>query len=158
MVYTIRRKTVERTNCMNPAQATFDEQSITREEWSWVEALIRDVKREEDGAEFCQTLFQWDLAVRQFRRTEQKRLVLASPTPTDLEFHATCLHALLAVGHALMIHSRDFKPEDLAAFKIKHEEVEAYVQDLEQSYREWHHGFSNSELEKARQSIFCGKA
>ncbi|MBI3851319.1 MAG: hypothetical protein HY298_13745 [Verrucomicrobia bacterium] len=143
---------------MAPLQQRFDEDSITREEWAWVEDLIKDVAREAESDLFAQKLFQWDLAVKQFRKIENKRIILGTPKPIDLQFHALCLHGLLAIGRALIIDSRRFKPDDLARFKIKHEEIEAYVEELEQSLREWHHGFTEDELIKVREAVFGAKA
>ena len=121
-----------------------------------MEDLIRDVAREERTDVFAKKLFQWDLAVRQFRKIEQRTFILAEPTPTDLEFHALCLHGLLMIGRSLVLESRQFEPEDLARFQVKDDEIEAYVEDLEQSFREWHHGFSKEELEKTRRLLKLG--
>ena len=143
---------------MAPLQQRFDEDSITREEWAWVEDLIKDVAREEESDLFAQKLFQWDLAVKQFRKIENKRIILGTPKPIDLQFHALCLHGLLTIGRALVISSGRFKPDDLTKFQIKHEEIEAYVEELEQSLREWHHGFTEGELAKVREAVFGGKA
>lgn len=143
---------------MAPLQQRFDDDSITREEWAWVESLIKDVAREEESDLFAQKLFQWDLAVKQFRKLENKRIILGTPKPLDLQFHALCLHGLLTIGHALVIDSRRFKPDDLVKFQIKHEEIEAYVAELEQSFREWHHGFTENELAEVREAVLGGKA
>ena len=142
---------------MTVLQQSFDEDNITREEWSWVEDLIRDVAREEESTQFVQKLFQWDLAVKQFRKIEQKRVILGSPSQIDLQFHALCLHALLAIGRALVIESKQFTLDDLARFHVKHEEIAAYVEELEQSFREWHHGFSKKELDRVRQAVLGGE-
>jgi len=139
---------------MVPIQQRFDEDCITREEWEWVEDLIKDVAREEASGLFAQTLFQWDLAVKQFRKVENKHISRGTPKPDDLHFHALCLHALLTIGRALVIESRRFKPDDLAKIQVKHEEIEAYVEELEQSLREWHHGFTEGELAKVREAVF----
>jgi hypothetical protein len=139
-------------------QTTFDDNSITREEWSWVEDLIRDVAREEKSDVFAQRLFQWDLAVRQFRKIEQKRVVLGSPTEMDLHFHALCLHGLLTIGRALVIGSKDFTADELAKLQVRHDEIAAYVEELEQSLREWHHGFTDGELKRVREAVLGGPA
>lgn len=135
---------------MAALQQRFDEDNITREEWAWVEDLIKDVAREEESDLFAQKLFQWDLAVKQFRKIENKRIILAPPKPIDLQFHALCLHGLLTIGHALIIGSKRFKPDELTKFQIKHDEIEAYVEEFEQSFREWHHGFTEHELKRVR--------
>lgn len=142
---------------MNAMQSTFGDAFITREEWTWVEELIRDVERDHLKEAFAKRLFQWDLAVQQFRKIEQRRLLLQPPTQDDLRYHAICLHALLAIGNALVIQARSFKPEDLATFDVRHAEVEAYVSELNHTLNEWHHGFSKAELEAARNHIFGGK-
>jgi hypothetical protein len=139
---------------MAPLQQRFDEDNITREEWAWVEDLIKDVAREEESDLFAQKLFQWDLAVKQFRKLENKRIILGTPKAIDLQFHALCLHGLLTIGRALIIDSKRFKPDDLVKFQIKHEEIEAYVEELEQSLREWHHGFTENELKQVREAVF----
>ncbi len=143
---------------MAPLQQRFDEDGITREEWAWVKDLIKDVAREEESDLFAQKLFQWDLAVKQFRKIENKRIILGIPKPIDLQFHALCLHGLLTFGRVLIIDSKRFKPDDLVKFQIKHEEIEAYVEELEQSLREWHHGFTDGELTKVQEAVFGAKA
>src|SRR6266699_2334394 len=78
----------------------------TEEEWAWVEGLIRDVSHEERTESLARRVFQWDMAVRQFRRVEHERIVLASPTPRDLEGHARCTEGLLMIGRALVLACR----------------------------------------------------
>lgn len=123
-----------------------------------MDGLIREVSREEQGELLAKRLFQWDLAVRQFRKTETKRITLGNPTAADLESHALCLHGLLAIGHALVLRSKEVSPDELARFGIRPEEIETYVEELEQSFREWHHHFSEEDLQKVRRGIFGGEA
>jgi hypothetical protein len=139
-------------------QQTFADAGITREEWAWVQDLIGDVQRDGKREAFAKSLFQWDLAVQQFRKIELRRIILQPPSEADLRYHAWCLHALLAIGHALVIQARGFKPEDLDRFSVKHEEIEAYVTELEQSFREWHHGFTPGEVGHATREILGAKA
>src|SRR5262249_58703879 len=106
--------------------------------WVWVEDLIRDVSREERTESLARRVFQWDLAVRQFRKVEHERLVLASPTPADLEGRARCIDGLLMIGRALALACSQHAPEELARFGLKPEETESCVAALEQSFREWH--------------------
>ena len=136
-----------------PAQA-----GISAEEWAWVEGLIRDVSREEQANLVARKVFQWDLAVQQFRKVEHERIVLGSPTPTDFGGHARCLEGLLMIGRALVLACRQYPPQELARFGIRHEEVEACVGALEQSFREWHHGFTEERLEQVRKAVFGVKA
>ncbi|SRR6266852_3407050 len=133
------------------------QQGITAEEWAWVEGLIRDVSREEQTDMLARKVFQWDLAVRQFRKVEHERIVLGSPTSTDFEGHARCLEGLLMIGRALVLACGQYTPEELGRFGIKHEEPEACVEALEQSFREWHHSFSEEHLEEVRKALFGAK-
>lgn len=140
---------------------TFGDLSITQEEWKWVADLIeevhRDIQQEARRARFAKILFQWDLAVRQFRKIEQRRLLLQKPTEIDLKCHALCLHLLLAIGQALVLDAKRFPGAELEELGVKREEIEAYVEELAQSLREWHHGFTQSEVELARERLFGAK-
>jgi hypothetical protein len=107
---------------------------------------------------FATGVGSWDLAVRQFRRVEMRRIITGSPTETDRLHHAICLHALLAFGKILILEARRFPDADLAAVGIAHDQIAAYVTELEQSLREWHHGISEAELNDARQRIFGAAA
>jgi len=143
---------------MNATQTSFDERSVTQEIWHWVQSLIEDVASEQQRDAFARRLFQWDLAVKQFRKIEMKRVILQAPAELDLHFHGLCLSALLAQGHALVIESLRFTPDALSQFEVRHEDIRAYVEELEQSYREWHHGFSAEEVAKAQTAIFGAAA
>ena len=116
--------------------------------------MIRDIVREETREEFLKNLFQWDMAVRQFRKTELKRVIIGNPSRHDLDFHALCLHALLAIGHSFLMDSRKFDQSELAKNNIAHDHIESYVEELEQSFREWHHGLTAEEVKAAEAKIF----
>ena len=120
--------------------------------------MIRDLVREESRAEFLRNLFQWDMAIRQFWKVELKRIILGTPTKNDLDFHAMCLHTLLAIGRSLMLGSKDFEPAELARNHVAHDHIESYVEDLEQSFREWHHGLTLEEVGAAERKIFGAAA
>ncbi len=143
---------------MSTTHPTFADEAITKEEWQWVRELIQDVDQDTRRDQFVRTLFQWDLAVRQFRKVEQKRVISQTPSEEDLRNHALCLHALLALGHALVAESRKFNPDQLEQFAVKHADIQAYVEELEQSYREWHHGFTVGEIAEAQKKIFGATA
>ncbi len=125
-------------------------------EWDWVQSLIHDIEKSEKREEFAKFLFQWDLAVKEFRKMEQKRLLLQEPTETDLRHHAICLHMLLAMGHFLVSLAEDFSESDLAKFDMRHAQIKAYVEELEENFREWHHGFTEAEMTQLQSAIFGG--
>src|SRR5438132_7615831 len=126
---------------------------ITPQEWEWVHEMIGEIERQEKREDFARWLFQWDFAVKGFRKVAQRRIILGRPTDADWRFHAICLHDLLATGHALILRSRDFDAAELKQFNVSHEDIEAYVAELEQSFREWHHGFTETEVSNAQQAI-----
>ena len=133
-------------------------EEITQQEWEWVHDMIEEIDRQERREDFARWLFQWDFAVREFRKVEQRRIILGTPNAYDRRFHSLCLHSLLAGGHALVLHSEDFTPEELKQFGVVHEDITAYVAELEQSFREWNHAFTEAEIGNAQQAIFGGTA
>ncbi|MCI0535423.1 MAG: hypothetical protein L0Z50_09345 [Verrucomicrobiales bacterium] len=137
---------------------TFADEAIAKEEWQWVRELIQDVDQDTRRDQFVRSFFHWDLAVHQFRKVEQKRVISQTPSETDLRNHALCLHALLTIGHALVFESKKFQAEQLGQFGVKHSDIDAYVDELEQSLREWHHGFSGDDIVEAQQKIFGASA
>src|SRR5205823_7082370 len=143
---------------MATTQQASNPEAITLVEWAWVEGLIRDVSRDGETNPFARRVFQFDLAMQQFRKLEHKRIVLGSPTAADLDLHARCLEGLLTIGRGLVLGAGQFEPGELARFGIKHEEISACIEDLEQSLREWHHGFSEEQLATVRQRLFGATA
>jgi hypothetical protein len=135
-----------------------DEHGLGEAEWDWVQGLIREVEREAERDEFAKQLFQWDLATRAFRRMEARRFANGEPSSEDLEHHAICLHMLLTIGRALAARVRDFKATELLVFRVTREQVEGYVADLEQDYREWHHGHAVADVDAARMKVLGGPA
>jgi len=128
--------------------------NLTEQDWKHVRELIEELNRDEACQDFLKGLFQWDLVVKSFRKTENRRMIFADPTKEDLRLHAMCLNALMAIGNALVIQAKEFSPEELAKHNVAHEQIEAYVEDLAQRYREWHHGFTTDEVEGLRRKIF----
>src|SRR2546428_13808928 len=104
--------------------------SITPSEWRWVQELIAEVQRQERGVAFAQTLGQWDLAVRQFRKAEQRHFLDQSPSAEDLDHHALCLRALLGLGRHLATHAQRLTDQELAGLGVRRGEIVAYLEDL----------------------------
>src|ERR1043166_5779281 len=142
---------------MNPLPDLAQE-ALAPDEWGWVHDLILDVERGEQGLAFIGKYGEWDLAVRQFRKVETRRITLGQPNERDWLWHAACLHGLLSKGKLLLLEATKLSERDLSLCNVTRKEIEAYVADLEQSLREAHHDFSESELAKAREKIFCAAA
>jgi hypothetical protein len=137
---------------MNAAPEQND--TVTEQDWKHVQELIAELKQDEACEDFLKALFQWDLVVKSFRKTADRRLLFSTPTEVDLQFHAMSINALLALGNALLLQAKQFSPEELAKHRVKHSEIEAYVEDLAQRHREWHHGFTADEVSALRRKIF----
>jgi hypothetical protein len=128
-------------------------EEIAQLEWKRVQEMIAEVGRQERREDFARWLFRWDFAVREFRKVEQRLIILGTPSEWDWHCHADCLHSLLGAGHAIILASKGFKAEELSQFGVTHSQIEAYVADLEQSFREWHHGFAEAEISELQQAI-----
>jgi hypothetical protein len=137
-------------------EITEEDARISREHWEWVRGLIRDIEREEKKDEFLKLLFQWDLAVREFRKVELAAMILGQPNEKDFHFHAICLHSLLAMGHSLILMAEPFDPREFEYCRVQHAHITTYLEELEQSFREWHHGFNESEIAETKAKIFRG--
>ena len=140
----------------NSSPELFSNEDITPQEWAWVQDLIQDVQRQELCETFAKSLFEWDLVVRQFRKVEYKRIVIGSPTENDWLCHSVCLYALLAFGKLILLQSRKISDAELKALGVTRDEIVAYVEELEQSSRERHHGITEAELSTVREAIFGG--
>jgi hypothetical protein len=129
-----------------------------KNEWEAVYDLVAEVEHGQDRAGSAKSLAEWQLAVRQFRKVEFRRMTSGPPGDLELRYHAICLHALLAIGEALALAVRDLDARELAVIGLTHGDLEASLEELRQSFREWHHGFSETELERAREIIFGAAA
>ena len=138
--------------------APLPEESITPQEWQGVKELIDELEQDAQCELFVKSLFQWDLAVKYFRKVELRRIILGEPKEEDLRFHAMCLNALMAVGNALLLKAKTLKDGYLASINITYSQIDAYVEELSQSYREWHHGFTKKEVGDLKARIFGGAA
>jgi hypothetical protein len=58
------------------------------------------------------------------------------------------------MGHALVLASKAFTPEELSRFNVTHEAIEAYVDDLEESQREWSHDLAPERVAEVQRAIF----
>ncbi len=132
--------------------------NISQKEWDAVSDLIEDVQNDQERDEFIKSFVEWRFAVRKFRTVETNRMILSEPNETDFRCRAICLHSLLAMGEALVLWSHDFRAGAFIAIRITHEDIAACVEELQQSLREWHNGFTAAESQAAQSVIFGGQA
>jgi hypothetical protein len=131
---------------------------ISHEEWAWVHDLIQDVQAQAERDSPVKTCGEWEMALREFRKIEMKRMVLGSPTEKDRLSHGACLHALLATGKVLILEILKFPDGELASHGVTLEQIAAQVEELEQTVRESNHPFSDAELDRVRGKLFSGPA
>jgi hypothetical protein len=131
---------------------------ISPEEWVWVHNLIQDVRAQAERDNLVKTCGEWEMALREFRKVEMKRMVLGSPTEKDILSHGACLHTLLATGKMLILEILKFADIELASHGVTLEQIAAQVEELEQTVRESNHPFSESELDRVREKLFSGPA
>ena len=86
----------------------------------------------------AEDLVAWFKAVDLFRETQDERMILRAPTPDDLRQHRTWLAGLIAEGERLLTEAlgRGGLPDGATRFKLA--DVEATLEILYLSQREWH--------------------
>ena len=101
-------------------------------DWVAVKILIDEVD-EEITARRSYLLYRvtaWMLAVRIFRRVEERKLVLAEPAPGDIEYHRAFTSLLLGHGDFLLMELRRHEEIDTVHIGVRFEDVAAHVEDL----------------------------
>lgn len=134
-----------------------EQDKITPSEWEWVKSLIEDLRIEEKAEgirNFIKEVLQWENLTDFVRKAELQRMVLATPSETEMEIHAICLNGLIMVGRTLLLRARGIRSE-LEQFGVTLEEMQANIEDLERSLREWHlHGLTEAELTSLQTKIY----
>lgn len=141
---------------MNANAATPAE--ITAHEWAWVRALIQDVMREREREDFVTAYAEWNLAIRQFRKIEDERIIFSEPTPEDWQEYDACLDGLLQQGRKLVAQSRSLSDQELTAVNVRRENVEAGLWMIEREWRIRHEPVPEAELAEARRRVFGAEA
>jgi hypothetical protein len=123
-------------------------------EWAFVQELLHDLQAEEDREQLAYLYGQWRLSMRAFRRVESRRMSAMEPTETDLLFHKACVTDLMSFGTLLQIAARQHPAEELAASGISLEVIEALLQDLHNSFDEWHAQIPAARVDALTAAIF----
>lgn len=123
-------------------------------EWAFVQELLRDLQAEEDREELAYLYGQWRLSIRVFRRVEARRMTAMEPTDTDLLFHKACVTDLMSFGTLLQIAAQEHHDDELASCSIRRDVIAAILQDLHNTFDEWHAQIPVARIEALSATIF----
>lgn len=80
----------------------------------------------------------WFKSIALFRQAENERMIERKPTPADMRHHKTWLTTLIAEGERLLNEIRDDGAFVRNKASIKLVDVEATVEELYDTFAEWH--------------------
>lgn len=150
---------------MTPILANRDRTAATAEEiaphhWRWVEGLIADIEADNAAQCFHAALaaVRWHVAIQEFNKLEVERMALAEPTLNDLRGHKYCLDKLIAAGEIIANAIEEAGDAGLQGYNMTLADFTAYIDDLRQRHREWHHEFTGAEVLAAQTKIFGATA
>src|SRR4030095_2318992 len=86
--------------------------------WAWVQALIADIAPERSPENIARRFYEWDFAVRQFRRIEFNTFLDGRPSVNVLQQHERSLHQLIAGGKEIHADYLKFGSADLQILQI----------------------------------------
>jgi hypothetical protein len=127
---------------------------ISASEWEFVQDLIRDLEAEEDRLQIASLFGQWRLSLKAFRRVESTRMFHSDPTEEDRKFHLLCVTHLISFGTMLDLAASQHSEGDLANHGLRREIISAMVDDLRNTYDEWHGLVPEERIEELTNQIF----
>lgn len=101
-------------------------------DWVAVKILLNEVD-EEIAARRSHVLFRlsaWLLALRIFRRIEQRKFILTEPVARDIDYHHAFLSLLLGQGDILLLELKRHEDSEPEAIGIPFADVLAQVEEL----------------------------
>jgi hypothetical protein len=138
------------------SQQGFLTYNLESPDWVAVKALLDEV---DEGivARRSHVLFRvnaWLLAVRVFRRVEERRIVLGEPAPRDFEYHRAFASLLIGHGEILLLELKrheEIEPEHIG---VRFEDIAAHVQDLRYDQRSRYGGMTIERRDEILQEVF----
>jgi hypothetical protein len=119
-----------------PAQGELLNYNPESPDWVAVKILIDEVE-EEIAARRSHLLFRvnaWILALRIFRRIEERKFILSEPAPRDSEYHKAFTALLEGQGQVLLIELKRHEEIDSHNIGIPFEDISAQVDELRYDY------------------------
>jgi hypothetical protein len=124
--------------------------------WQTVGAVIDQNARDFLSGRFglLQDIVAWFKAIELFREAENDTMILRDPTPEDLRQHRIWLASLLAEGERLAgdAQTRGGLAADAVRFRLT--DVEAVLEELYVTQREWHGGMSPGRRREILKTFF----
>src|SRR5260221_6792226 len=101
-------------------------------DWVAVKILIDEVDQEITArrSHLLYRVTAWLLAIRIFKRVEERKIVLAEPAPRDIEYHRAFTSLLLGHGDFLLLELRKHEEIDPENIGVRFEDVAAHVEEL----------------------------
>jgi hypothetical protein len=121
---------------ISPAQGELLNYNPESPDWVAVKILIDEVE-EEISARRSHLLFRvnaWILAIRIFRRIEERKLILSEPAPRDTEYHKAFTALLCGQGQVLLIELKRHEEIDSHNIGVPFEDIAAQVDELRYDY------------------------
>jgi len=128
-------------------------------DWAAVKILIEEVE-EEIAARRSHLLFRvnaWLLALRIFRRIEEKKLILSDPVPRDQEYHKAFTAMLLGQGELLLLELRRHQEIDSINIGVPFEDIAAQVEELRYDDRSRYGGMTSERRKEILREVFGGE-
>ena len=120
----------------SPAQEELLNYNPETPDWVAVKILIEEVD-EEIAARRSHLLFRvnaWILALRIFRKIEERKLILSDPVPRDSEYHRAFLSLLFGQGQMLLVELKRHEEIDSQHIGVPFEDIAAEVEELRYDY------------------------
>ncbi len=129
--------------------------NLSPPDWVAVRMLVAEIEQEisERRGNLLYRLSLWLCAVKMFRRTEEKKLILVDPQPRDVQFHRVLLTSLLGFGESLLLDVLDHTEVDPKHLGLQVEDLRAMVETLRMNYTEWYSDMTPARREAALREI-----
>lgn len=121
----------------SPSQGELLNYNPESPDWVAVKILIDEVE-EEIAARRSHLLFRvnaWLLALRIFRRIEERKLILSEPAARDTEYHRAFTALLWGQGQVLLIELKRHEEIDSHSIGVPFEDISAQVDELRYDYQ-----------------------
>jgi hypothetical protein len=128
-------------------------------DWAAVKILIEEVE-EEIATRRSHLLFRvnaWLLALRIFRRIEEKKLILSDPVPRDQEYHKAFTAMLLGQGELLLLELKRHQEIDSVNIGVPFEDIAAQVEELRYDDRSRYGGMTPERRNQILREVFGGE-
>jgi hypothetical protein len=139
-----------------PQELFHEDYQADPKDWQPAKLLIEEIEREitERRTHLLRRLSMWIFAHRVIQSLEDRRLVLRTPGPRDLEFHRAFITFLLGVGEMLILELKEHDEVDPQHIGLRFEDVAAMVQGLRDDLQMWHGDMTEARRKEILHDVF----